>query len=84
LAASKIHADDSPVPALVPSNGKTRAARLWTYVRDDRPGGYKTAPAVWFAYSEDRKGEHPRRHLKNFKGALQADAYSGSRKGCLH
>jgi hypothetical protein len=32
---------------------------------------------VWFAYSEDRKGEHPRRHLKNFKGALQADAYSG-------
>jgi hypothetical protein len=32
---------------------------------------------VWFAYSEDRKGEHPRRHLKDFKGALQADAYSG-------
>ena len=24
-----------------------------------------------------RKGEHPRRHLKDFKGALQADAYSG-------
>jgi hypothetical protein len=35
------------------------------------------APAVWFAYSEDRKGEHPRRHLKDFSGALQADAYSG-------
>jgi transposase len=32
---------------------------------------------VWFAYSEDRKGEHPRQHLKNFKGALQADAYAG-------
>jgi len=28
-------------------------------------------------YSEDRNGEHPRRHLKDFKGALQADAYSG-------
>jgi hypothetical protein len=40
--------------------------------------------AVWFACSEDRKGEHPRRHLKDFKGALQADAYSGSRKGCLY
>ena len=37
----------------------------------------KTAPAVWFAYSADRKGEHPRQHLKNFKGALQADAYAG-------
>jgi hypothetical protein len=32
---------------------------------------------VWFAYSEDRKGEHPRQHLKTFKGALQADAYAG-------
>ena len=49
---------------------------MWTYVRDDRPAGEATPPAVWFAYSEDRKGEHPRQHLKNFKGALQADAYS--------
>jgi len=32
---------------------------------------------VWFAYTPDRKGEHPRQHLKNFKGALQADAYAG-------
>jgi transposase len=77
LAASKIHADDTPVPVLAPGNGKTRTGRLWTYVRDDRPSGLGTAPAVWFAYSEDRKGEHPRRHLKDFKGALQADAYSG-------
>jgi transposase len=77
LAASKIHADDTPVPVLAPGNGKTKTGRLWTYVRDDRPAGYSTAPAVWFTYSEDRKGEHPRRHLQNFKGALQADAYSG-------
>lgn len=77
LAASKIHADDTPVPVLAPGNGKTKTGRLWTYVRDDRPAGFSTAPAVWFAYSEDRKGEHPRRHLKDFKGALQADAYSG-------
>jgi transposase len=77
LAAAKIHADDTPAPVLAPGNGKTRTGRLWTYVRDDRPAGFSTARAVWFAYSEDRKGEHPRRHLKNFKGALQADAYSG-------
>ena len=32
---------------------------------------------MWFAYTPDRKGEHPRQHLKNFKGALQADAYAG-------
>jgi transposase len=77
LAASKIHADDTPVPVLAPGNGKTKTGRLWTYVRDDRPAGLGTAPAVWFAYSEDRKGEHPRRHLKEFRGALQADAYAG-------
>jgi len=77
LRAAKIHADDTPVPVRAPGNGKTKAGRLWTYVRDDRPAGCSTAPAVWFAYSEDRKGEHPRRHLKEFRGALQADAYAG-------
>ena len=73
----KLHADDTPVPVLAPGNGKTKTGRLWTYVRDDRPAGDETPPAVWFAYSEDRKGEHPRQHLKDFKGALQADAYAG-------
>ncbi|MGD0905330.1 MAG: IS66 family transposase [Terracidiphilus sp.] len=77
LAGTKLHADDTPIPVLAPGNGKTRTGRLWTYVRDDRPAGEDTAPAVWFAYSEDRKGEHPRQHLKDFKGALQADAYAG-------
>ena len=77
LAASKIHADDTPVPVLAPGNGKTKTGRLWTYVRDERSAGEDTAPAVWFAYSPDRKGEHPRRHLKDFRGGLQADAYAG-------
>jgi transposase len=77
LSAAKIHADDTPVPVLAPGNGKTKTGRLWTYVRDERPAGEGTAPAVWFAYSPDRKGEHPRQHLKSFKGALQADAYAG-------
>lgn len=31
---------------------------------------------MWFVYSPDRKGEHPKVHLKNFKGALQDDAYA--------
>ena len=77
LAGSKLHADDTPMPVLAPGSGKTKTGRLWTYVRDDRPAGEDTAPAVWFAYSEDRKGEHPRQHLKHFKGGLQADAYAG-------
>jgi transposase len=77
VGGAKLHADDTPIPVLAPGNGKTKTGRLWTYVRDDRPAGEDTAPAVWFAYSADRKGEHPRQHLKNFKGALQADAYAG-------
>ena len=77
LEASKIHAYDTPVPVLAPGNDKTKTGRLWTYVRDERAASENVAPAVWFAYSPDRKGEHPRQHLKNFKGALQADAYAG-------
>jgi transposase len=77
LAASKLHADDTPVPVLAPGMGKTKTARLWTYVRDDRPAADTTAPAVWFAYSEDRKGEHPKQHLGKFSGILQADGYAG-------
>ncbi len=77
MAGRKIHADDTPVPVLSPGRGRTKTGRLWTYVRDDRPAGVNTAPAVWFAYSPDRKGEHPQRHLKDFRGVLQADAYAG-------
>jgi transposase len=77
LSATKLHADDTPVPVLAPGNGKTKTGRLWTYVRDDRPAGDTTPAAVWFAYSPDRKGEHPQAHLGHFTGTLQADGYAG-------
>ena len=77
MAAGKLHADDTPVPVLAPGQGKTKTGRLWTYVRDDRPAGDTAAPAVWFAYSPDRKGEHPAQHLEKFRGTVQADAYAG-------
>jgi len=80
LDAEKLHGDDVPVPVLAPGKGKTKTGRLWTYVRDDRPAGSESAPAVWFAYSPDRKGEHPAEHLKNYKGILQADGYAGFNK----
>src|SRR5882672_6007618 len=77
MAGSKLHADDTPVPVLAPGNGKTKTGRLWTYVRDDRPAGNATPAAVWFAYTPDRKGEHPQAHLSKFTGTLQADGYAG-------
>ncbi|WP_405074500.1 transposase, partial [Escherichia coli] len=42
-------------PVQEPGSGKTRTARLWVYVRDDRNAGSQMPPAVWFAYSPDRK-----------------------------
>ncbi|HEY9199736.1 MAG TPA: IS66 family transposase [Gammaproteobacteria bacterium] len=76
-AAGKVHADDTPVKVLQPGAGKTKQGRLWVYVRDDRPAGGFAPPAAWFRYSPNRKGEHPRAHLKGFRGILQADAYGG-------
>ncbi|HKU01032.1 MAG TPA: IS66 family transposase [Paraburkholderia sp.] len=77
LAGSKVHADDTPLPVLAPGNGRTKTGRLWVYVRDDRPSGSGEPPAVWFAYTPDRRGEHPQQHLADFVGVLQADAFAG-------
>ena len=77
MAAERVHADDTVVPVLEPGLGRTRTARLWTYVRDDRPFAGLAPPAVLYRYSPDRKGEHPRAHLRNFRGILQADGYAG-------
>lgn len=77
LAAARLHADDTPVPVLAPGHGRTKTGRLWTYVRDGRPCADSAPPAVWFAFSPDRRGEHPQAHLKSFHGFLQADAYAG-------
>ena len=80
LAGEKLHGDDVPVPVLEPGNGKTKTGRLWTYVRDDRPAGSEAPAAVWFAYSPDRKGERPAKHLETYAGILQADGYAGFNK----
>ena len=77
MATHKLHADDTPLPVLDPGRGKTKTARLWTYVRDDRPAASQDAAAVLFRYSPDRRGEHPKAHLAPFAGILQADAYAG-------
>jgi transposase len=77
MQATKLHADDTPVPVLSPGRGRTRTGRLWAYVRDDRPSGGTDPPAVVYRYSPDRRAERPREHLKSFSGILQADAYGG-------
>jgi transposase len=77
FSAKHLHGDDTPIKVLAPGAGKTKTGRLWTYVKDGRPHGDTTPPAVCYYYSPDRKGERPLEHLKNFKGVLHADAYAG-------
>ena len=77
LSASKLHTDDTPVPMLDPGSGKTKTARLWVHAIDDRAHGGLAKPAVWFAFTTDRRAEHPKSMLKDFRGHLQADAYPG-------
>jgi transposase len=75
LAAERLHGDDTTVPVM--AKRKTDTARLWVYVRDDRPFAGSDPPAALFHYSRDRRGEHPRAHLASWSGLLQADAYGG-------
>jgi transposase len=88
MAAAKLHTDDTPVPVLQPGRKTTKQARLWGYMRDDRPAGNTDAPAVWFTYSPDRKGKWPEAHLADYSGTLQADGYAGYKalyaKGDIH
>ncbi|HEV7322548.1 MAG TPA: transposase [Ensifer sp.] len=61
----------STVPVLEPGKGKTRTGRLWTYVRDGRPHGDTSPPAVCYFFSPDRKGLHPRQHLVAFSDGFR-------------
>jgi transposase len=80
LSGRTLHADDTPIPVLDPGRGRTKTGRLWTYVRDERAAGSDVAPAVWFAYSPDRQGQHPQGHLADYAGAVHADGYAGFNK----
>ena len=77
MAGRAIHCDDTPVPVLAPGAGKTKTGRLWVYLRDERPHSGIAPPAVLYRYTADRKGEHCRKELAGFTGALHADGYSG-------
>jgi len=77
MASDTLHVDDTPVPVLAPGTGKTKTGRLWIYVRDERPFTGARPPAALFFYSQDRKGAHPRAHLKEFRGIIHADGYAG-------
>jgi transposase len=86
VASDRIHTDDTPIPVLDPKKKRVeglargvKEGRVWVYVRDDRPWAGSDPPAAAYWFSPDHKGEHPRTHLADFHGILQADAYKGYR-----
>lgn len=72
-----LFADDTPVKMQAPGNKRTKTARVWTYVRDERPWSGQSPPCAWYQFTVDRKGEHPVSHLSGYKGWVHADGYSG-------
>jgi len=74
-AGPALFADDTPVK--MQAKGKSQTARLWSYVRDERPWRGQTPPCAWYQFSVDRKGEHPSSHLKGYKGVVHADGFTG-------
>ncbi len=77
LGGQAVFADDTPVKLQAPGAGKTRTARIWTYVRDERPWTGAAAPAAFYRFTVDRKGSRPVGHLKDFSGWMHADGYAG-------
>ena len=77
VAAERVFADDTPLPVLEPSRGRTETGRFWAYTRDDRPFGGKAPPTVAFICASDRRDARPAKHLESFRGILQLDGDVG-------
>ena len=71
LDSKALQTDDTPVPVLDPDLPRTRTGRIWTYVGDEEH------PYTVYDYTPNRSRDGPEEFLKEFRGYLQADAYSG-------
>jgi transposase len=71
LASKVVQTDDTPVPVLDPELPRTRTGRIWTYVGDAEH------PYTVYDYTPNRSRDGPDEFLKDYRGYLQADAYSG-------
>jgi len=71
LDSKAVQTDDTPVPVLDPDLPRTRTGRIWTYVGDDEH------PYTVYDYTPNRSRDGPEAFLEEFRGYLQADAYSG-------
>ena len=71
LESRVIQTDDTTVPVLDRRLDWARTARLWVYLGD------RDHPYAVYDYTADRGRDGPEKFLGDYKGYLQADAYSG-------
>jgi len=71
IASRVVHTDDTPVPIQSPGARQCRKGRIWCYVGDG------ANPYVVYAYTPSRSRDGPARWLADYRGYLQADAFSG-------
>jgi transposase len=76
LLSSVIHTDDTKVSVLDPTLPRTRTGRFWVYIGD------VDSPYAVYDYTPRRTRDGPERFLKEFRGYLQADAFSGYDRIC--
>jgi transposase len=70
LQSKVLHTDDTTVPVRDEKLSKHRYGRLWDYIGDAEH------PGVVFDYTTTHARDGPATFLKEFRGFLQADAYS--------
>ena len=71
LASAVVHSDDTPVKVRDAHQKRQYLGRFWNYVGDEQH------PLTVFEYTPDRSRAGPAEFLRNYRGYLQADAYSG-------
>ena len=87
-----LHADETPVAMLQPGAGKTHRSYLFAYAGHGGPSDASAGcagaacsgigpPIIVFDFCTSRSGEHARRFLGDYRGALMVDDYGGYKAG---
>lgn len=78
LTAHKLHADDTPLPVLVPRLSKTKTASFDLFVTTGSAASLTGCAGGQVCPCTRPQAGHPQQHLKDFTGVLQADGFAGS------
>ena len=77
LSCHVIHADETEVQVHREKGKKnSTTSYMWVYAS----GRFSNTPIRYFEYQPGRSGDYPQKLLKNFKGCLITDGYSGYNK----